>query len=94
MPKKRLISSKMMAAVCVIGCGASLAASAGSWAMGGSEAATDVFGQVIATIGVLAWFVGMAAGVLTLSTRYARWGILGLSLGGLTAAAVLWTALL
>lgn len=94
MPKKRLISHKMMAVVCVTGGAISLAVTAGSWALGPEADRASVLGQIVVTAGVIAWFLGMAAGVLTVSTRYARWGALGLTLGGITAVAVLAAGLL
>lgn len=87
MAKKR-ISHEAMAAIGIAGGLVALAA-VGSVRVvpgAGAEEPTALV-QAIAILGFAAWFVGAGASVLTLSTRLSRWGVVGLVICGIAAAA-------
>lgn len=52
-------------------------------------AAPSAIAQAIGTAGVIAWFLGAGASVLSLSTPFVRWGVAGLAMCGVSAAGLL-----
>lgn len=88
MPKKR-ISYEAMAFLGIAGGLIALAAVVAARFLPGSVAdEPSVLLQLLGIVGFVAWFLGAGASVLTLSTRLSRWGIAGLVLSGMTAAAL------
>ena len=93
MAKKRRLSYEATAGLAIAGGAVSLAATIGVPLLPGGEGGTSALGQVFATAGVIAWFLGAAAGVLALSTPFAKRAGVGLALCGITALIVLAAAM-
>ena len=89
MAKKRRLSYEGTAGLAIAGGALSLAAAIGVSLLPAGDGGTSVLGQVFATAGVVAWFLGAAAGVLALSTPFAKRAGVGLALCGITALIVL-----
>ncbi len=89
MAKKRRLSYEATAGLAIAGGALSLAAAIGVPLLPAGDGDTSVLGQVFATVGVIAWFLGAAAGVLALSTPFAKRAGVGLALCGITALIVL-----
>ena len=89
MAKKRRLSYEATAGLAIAGGAIALAAVIAVPLLPSDAESSAVLTQVIATIGVAAWFFGAAAGVLALSTPFSRRATVGLALCGVTAAIVL-----
>lgn len=83
MAKRRTISYRNTAILAVTGGIVSAAAACAD--LVAQAASTDLgsLNTVLGAVGIVAWFLGCAAGILTLSTEYKRAGIVALVLGGI-----------
>ncbi len=89
MAKKRRLSYEATARLAIAGGAISLVAAIGVPLVPERADGASVLGQVLATAGVIAWFLGAAAGILALSTPFAKRAIVGLAFCGVTALIVL-----
>jgi len=85
MAKKRRLSYEATAGLAIAGGAVALAAVIGVPLLPEGVGGSSALGQVLATLGVVAWFLGAAAGVLALSTPFAKRASVGLALCGIAA---------
>jgi hypothetical protein len=83
MAKRRTISYRNTALLSVVSGGIALAVAIVDAVSLQNETDLGVAGTIMGAIGILAFLLGAAAGVLSLSTEYKRVGIVGLALCGI-----------
>lgn len=94
MAARKTISYQATARLAVIGGAVSLLAVFGAWAMSDAGPDASALADALAILGTIAWFLGAASGVLSLSTPHARTGAVGLALCGVSAVAVIVTQII
>lgn len=89
MAKKRRLSYKATAVSSIVGGGLALAAVVSVPLLPNTPGWLSTLNQVLSTLGSIAWLFGTAAGLLALSTPFAKWASIGLALCGVAAALVI-----
>lgn len=89
MAKKHRLSYEATAVSSIAGGALALAVVMGVPLLPNTPEWLSILNQVLSTLGSIAWLFGTAAGLLALSTPFAKWASIGLALCGVAAALVI-----